>query len=249
MSPKQFESKLSGSSLKYQPLYKQVQERLTQLIVEQYWKPGEILPNEFKLADQFSVSQGTVRKALNALTDAKILNRKQGVGTFVSEHSGRQAIYRFFPVVADGERPTLPSAEVLQLKLKTANSEVAENLGLKTGDKVIFLSRRRLLNDEYCVLEDIYLPYKYFKAILDEPEIPHTLYHYYQTQFNLTVHNTVDKIKAVLARATDAKLLGIEKNQPLLKFTRLTYSIDGKRMEYRVNRCRSDHYHYLVNFE
>lgn len=249
MAPKQFDSKLSGSSLTFQPLYKQVEEYLTQLIVEQYWKPGEVLPNEFKLASQFSVSQGTVRKALNSLTDAKVLTRKQGIGTFVSEHTGHQALYRFFPVVADGKKPELPTAEILQLKLKSPPAEVLNKLDLNAREKVIFLSRRRLLNEEYCLLEDIYLPHKFFKGLLDDPEIPHTLYHFYQTRFNLTVHKTVDEIKAVLARASDAKLLGIEKGQPLLKFTRLTYSLDGKRMEYRINRCRSDRYHYLVDLE
>ena len=83
----QFENKLSNPSLAFQPLYKQVEEHVTQLIVEQRWKPGEMLPNEFALAEEFGVSQGTVRKALNSLTQAKILTRRQGVGTFVSEHT------------------------------------------------------------------------------------------------------------------------------------------------------------------
>lgn len=245
MAGKSFENKLSGSALSFQPLYKQVQEQLVQLIVEQHWKPGEMLPNEFQLASQFDVSQGTVRKALNAMTDAKILTRRQGVGTFVSEHTTHQALYRFFPLVADGKTPELPTAEVLKLAYVNASVTVRENLALNARDKVILLSRRRILNGEYCLLEDIYLPNKYFKGILDE-EVPHTLYHFYQTRFNLTVHNTTDKIKATLARASDAKLLAVQKGDPLLLFTRLTYALDGKRVEYRVNRCRSDKFHYLV---
>ncbi|WP_086933665.1 GntR family transcriptional regulator [Agarilytica rhodophyticola] len=250
MTPKQFDNKLSGSSFKLQPLYKQVEEHVIQLIVEQHWKPGEMLPSEFELASQYNVSQGTVRKALNSLTDSKILTRRQGVGTFVSEHTGHQALYRFFPLVADGEKPELPKAEVMQLRLlKSVSTEILNSLGLKAKEKVIFLSRRRILNGEYCLLEDIHLPYKYFKELLDEEEIPHTLYHFYQTRFNLTVHKTVDKIKAVLARASDAKALEIDRGEPLLKFTRVTYSLDGKIIEYRVNRCRSDRFHYLVDLE
>jgi len=249
MAPNQFDSKLTGSSLKFQPLYRQVQEHLTQLVVERHWKPGEVLPNEFELAKRFNVSQGTVRKALNALTDAKVLVRRQGIGTFVSEHSGQQALYRFFPVVADGKSPELPAADVLSLKLKTPTAEVSESLALAPGENVFLLARRRILNNETCLLEDIFLPERLFKGLLEEEEIPHTLYHFYQLRFSLTVHNTTDKIKAVLARASDAKLLGVARGQPLLKFTRLTYSLDGKRMEYRINRCRSDRYHYLVELQ
>ena len=98
MSSSQFDHKLSGPSLAFQPLYQQVAEYIKQLIVERRWQPGEMLPSEFKLADEFNVSQGTVRKALTLLTDTKIVTRRQGVGTFVSEHTAQDALFRFFPL-------------------------------------------------------------------------------------------------------------------------------------------------------
>ena len=113
MNKNRFDNKLSRPGLAFQPLYKQVEEHVTQLIVEQRWKPGEMLPNEFQLASELNVSQGTVRKALNSLTDDKILNRRQGIGTFVSEHTGHHSLYRFFPLIADGRTPELPKAELL----------------------------------------------------------------------------------------------------------------------------------------
>ncbi|MBE1301061.1 MAG: UTRA domain-containing protein [Alteromonadaceae bacterium] len=249
MTGAKFENKLSTPGLAFQPLYKQVEEHVTQLIVEQRWKPGEMLPNEFELAREFGVSQGTVRKALNALTDNKVLTRRQGVGTFVSEHTGHQALYRFFPVVEDGNSPELPRAEIVSLTRTEANERVARNLGLTVGEQVILLARKRFLNDIVCLLEDIYLPEKFFPGLVEEPVIPHTLYHFYQINFNLTVHKTTDRIKAILADASDANELGIKEGDPVLMFTRLTESLDGKIIEYRINRCRSDNYHYLVDFD
>lgn len=248
MTPKKFENKLSKSGPSYQPLYKQVEEYVTQLLIEQRWKPGEILPNEFKLAEEFNVSQGTVRKALNALTGSKILLRKQGIGTFVSEHTEQHALYRFFPLVADGKKPELPSSETLFRKIVPAPVEVAENLELKANEKVVFFSRRRMINDEICILEDIYLPEKFFKGFMEEQEIPHTLYHFYQTTYQHTVQDTSDKIKAISASKADAKLLQIKINDPLLLFTRVARALSGNLIEYRITRCRSDKYHYLVNF-
>lgn len=249
MAETEFGNKLGTSGLAFLPLYKQVEKHVTQLIVEQRWKPGDMLPSEFQLANEFGVSQGTVRKALNTLTDAKILNRKQGLGTFVSEHTGTPALYRFFPLVADNKNPELPTSEVLSLTVEQASKEIATALGLKARAKVALLKRRRTLNGEHCLLEDIYLPYKEFAGIEKEPEIPHTLYHFYQTNFNLTVQKTEDKIKAVLADGNDAKLLEVDKGAPLLWFTRSTKSLNDKIIEYRITRCRSDHYHYLVNFD
>ncbi|WP_299074051.1 GntR family transcriptional regulator [uncultured Paraglaciecola sp.] len=246
MNKSRFDNKLSRPGLALQPLYKQVEEHVTQLIVEQRWKPGEMLPSEFQLASELDVSQGTVRKALNSLTDANILNRKQGIGTFVSEHTGHHSLYRFFPLIADGKTPELPKAELMSVNTQVASKQVAKALELTPKSKVIVLSRRRILNNEFCMAETIFLPYKYFAKLEEQPEVPHTLYHFYQTQFNLTVRDTRDSIKAVLATKDDAQLLAIQAGQPLLEVTRVTHSLDNKAIEYRVSRCRSDHYHYLV---
>lgn len=249
MAEKELGRKLGTSGLAFLPLYKQVEKHVTQLIVEQRWKPGDMLPSEFQLADEFGVSQGTVRKALNALTDAKVLTRKQGLGTYVAEHTGRPALYRFFPIVEDDKAPELPESEMLSLSVQKPNEEVATALQIATDDLVVVLERRRMLNEEACILEDIYLPSQYFPNLEKEPEIPHTLYHFYQTHYNLTVHKTVDRVKAILAETKDAGLLGVEPGEPLIKFTRMTKSLDGVNIEYRVTRCRSDNYHYLVKFD
>jgi GntR family transcriptional regulator len=249
MKENRFDNKISSPGPAFQPLYKQVEEHVTQLIVEQRWKPGEMLPNEFQLAGEMGVSQGTVRKALNSLTTAKILTRKQGIGTFVSEHTGHHGLYRFFPLIADGKSPELPKAELLSIQVQAAAKDVLSALELKAKDKVVVLNRRRILNNEFCVAENIFLPRKYFKGLNKDSEIPHTLYHFYQTQFGLTVHHTQDSIKAVLASKEDVKTLGIKSGEALLQVTRIAHSLDGKAMEYRISRCRSDKYHYLVELD
>ncbi|TRY32042.1 GntR family transcriptional regulator [Aliiglaciecola sp. M165] len=251
MNENRFDNKLSGRNLAFQPLYKQVEEHVTQLIVEQRWKPGDVLPNEFQLASEFGVSQGTMRKALNALTDAKILTRKQGVGTFVSEHTGHSSLYRFFPLIGDGKKPELPHAQLDDIQVIDASEEIKQALELsdESPKKVIQLKRRRILDDVFCILETIYLPQNLFSGIETLKEIPHTLYHFYQTDFGMTVHKTSDSIKAVLATEDCAKRLDMKAGEPLLRVTRVAHSLDGKAMEYRVSLCRTDNYHYLVNLD
>ena len=249
MTSSQFDHKLGGPGLAFQPLYQQVAEYIKQLIVERRWLPGEMLPSEFKLADEFSVSQGTVRKALTLLTDTRIVTRRQGVGTFVSEHTAQDALFRFFPLQADGKGAELPKAELLGTELMSASLNVAEALGLSAKDKVARITRRRILDNEFCMLETIYLPARYFPDIDKRTDIPHTLYHFYQTDYNQTVFKTQDGIKAIIASPEEAKLLGIEPGQALLLVTRTTESIDGKLIEYRESKCRSDHYHYRVELD
>ncbi|MBU3021187.1 GntR family transcriptional regulator [Aestuariibacter sp. A3R04] len=249
MSSSQFDHKLGGPSLAFQPLYQQVAEYIKQLIVERRWQPGEMLPSEFKLADEFNVSQGTVRKALTLLTDTKIVSRRQGVGTFVSEHTAQDALFRFFPLQADGKGADLPKAELLSQEQIDPPEVLQVALAISAKEKVAKLKRRRILDNEFCMLETIFLPAKFFPAIEKREDIPHTLYHFYQTDYNQTVFKTRDSIKAVLATKSDAKSLGVEKGAPLLLVTRITESIDGKLIEYRESKCRTDHYHYQVELD
>ena len=79
-----------------QPLYAQVRARMMQRLIAGQWRPGEMLPSEFRLADLFGVSQGTVRKALDALAADNVVVRRQGRGTFVAEHDQHRALFHFF---------------------------------------------------------------------------------------------------------------------------------------------------------
>ena len=48
--------------------------------------PGDPLPSEQTLCDQFGVSRITVRRALADLAEQGYIERRQGVGSFVREH-------------------------------------------------------------------------------------------------------------------------------------------------------------------
>ncbi|MFN3614157.1 MAG: GntR family transcriptional regulator, partial [Rubrimonas sp.] len=67
------------------PLYEMVDSLIRKRLVENVWGPGTMLPSEIQLAKELGVSQGTVRRALDALVAEGLLNRRQGLGTFVSE--------------------------------------------------------------------------------------------------------------------------------------------------------------------
>ena len=53
----------------FRPLYAQVQDLLIERLASGHWRPGELLPAEPRLAAEFGVSQGTVRKALDRLAE------------------------------------------------------------------------------------------------------------------------------------------------------------------------------------
>ncbi|MCB2021631.1 MAG: GntR family transcriptional regulator, partial [Burkholderiaceae bacterium] len=62
----------------FSPLYQQIKALLTSSLQGGEWRPGELIPSETELAARFKVSQGTVRKAIDALADENLLVRRQG---------------------------------------------------------------------------------------------------------------------------------------------------------------------------
>jgi GntR family transcriptional regulator len=65
------------------PLYHQLKEIFTDKIANGEWKPGETIPNELQLCEQYGISRGPVRQALDQLVREGLLSRKQGKGTVV----------------------------------------------------------------------------------------------------------------------------------------------------------------------
>ena len=83
----------------FRPLYVQVMEIISKRIEKGEWSPGEALPAEPKFAEQLGVSQGTFRKDLDGIARNKLVVRRQGRGTFVTEHTPDQSLFRFFRIV------------------------------------------------------------------------------------------------------------------------------------------------------
>src|ERR1700754_1769973 len=72
------------SSQRPLPLYLQLARYLRGLIVGGKLGHRDALPSERELADRFSVSRVTVRKALRERSDGGLLEKLHGAGTFVN---------------------------------------------------------------------------------------------------------------------------------------------------------------------
>ena len=73
------------ASTSTQSLHAQIRDRFLGQIREGKLRPGDRLPSESEIMKQFSVSRGTVTRALRDLEVAGVLLRRRGSGTFVCE--------------------------------------------------------------------------------------------------------------------------------------------------------------------
>lgn len=228
------------------PLYEQVREALFRRIHTGAWAPGAALPNEFQLADELGVSQGTVRKALNRLADDKLIVRRQGRGTFVAEHTSADVLFRFFQFYdADGNRVSPESRNRKTRRGKATRSEAAR-LAIRREARVIRHTRVRTRDGIPFISETITLPEARFKKLGDRSEIPNTLYDVFQKDYGVTVGRTDEQLTVEAATAVVASQLKVAPGTPLMKIDRLTYSIDDRPIEWRISHCHLDGIHYAV---
>ena len=129
------------------------------------WRPGEAIPCEIDLARRFGVSQGTVRKAIDALAADNLVVRRQGKGTFVATHTEeRRSLFRFLRIGATTAATLRPRSRLLDVQRGKAGADVARLLALKAGDAVLVLRRVLDYAGEPVVLDEITLPAALFRG-------------------------------------------------------------------------------------
>jgi len=236
---------MNKATPRYQPLYKQVKATLLGYLAERRWKPGEAIPNEFRLAEELRVSQGTVRKALDEMAAENLLVRRQGRGTFVTEHDSHRALFHFFKLMPDEGERALPDSQLVSKSLDVATAEDSLRLGLSPAEAVIRLERLRLFAGKPVIHERIALPAQRFPGLVEMASLPNSLYSLYEQRFGYTVAKAEEKLRAVNATANDQRQLDVALGTALLEIDRLAISVDGIPLEWRLSRCASDGYHYL----
>ena len=233
-----------GLSL-HKPLYQQVDNIIRQRLIDGVWEPGDALPSEIQLASELNVSQGTVRKALNDMVAENLLFRRQGLGTFVSEHTERRALFFYFSIVGlDGSR-VLPESHLIHCEERNATLKEAEKLILDRGSKVIQLRRLRFFNDVPTIVELITLPLEHFPGLGTEIKFRNNLFRFYQKEYGITVGKAEEHLQAIAAEEEEAHLLQIATGQPLLEIDRVAKMLDGRPIEWRISHCDNTNYRYV----
>ncbi len=230
----------------FRPLYQQVRELLLDRIANGVWRPAEALPSEQTLAAELGVSQGTVRKALDSLASDSLVERRQGRGTYVAEHTQESAQFRFFKVsYADGRRtlPTCPKASITRRAAKVGERSI---LSLPEGAEIYQIKRDRLIDDTPAVRELIVAPADLFPDLGDHAPLPNAIYTLYQSAYGVSIVSAGERIRAIAATRDDASVLNVDPGSPLLQIERTAFDIAGRAIELRQSRFVTDNYMYAV---
>lgn len=230
----------------YRPLYRQVYDIVVRKVAQGLWRPGEALPSEQALARELGVSQGTMRKVLDALTAEKLLERRQGKGTFIAENTQERALFRFFRMARPGGERLTPERGEETVRVRASRAAEQARLDLIRGERVVEIVRTRLIDGRPAIRELIVLPASLFSGIERRTALPNTLYSLYQTEFGINIVAAREELSAIAATAEDQQVLGVAVGAPLLLIDRVAMSLQDRKVEWRVSRVRSDDLVYAV---
>lgn len=228
-----------------QPLHRQIRDLILERIQSGDWPPGTYLPSESRLAEDYAVALGTIRKALLDLAQEGIVLRRQGKGTVVASHDGDETLFRFLNLRrADGSR-VRPESRVLSVARGRATPEETATLRLGAEAQVIRIARVREVDGRAVIHERVTIDADRFAGLEARAEVlPNTLYQLYQRGYGQTVHQAEEALTALPADPDVAEALGIAPGTPCLHIRRIASDYQGQPLELRVSVIVTDGLYY-----
>ena len=231
----------------FSPLYRQIKSLIIQGLESGEWRPGESIPSETDLAARYSVSQGTVRKAIDEMAAENLLVRKQGKGTFVASHHDPRSFFRFLRLVPNSGDITPPQSVPLDRWRARAGQEASRVLGLELGSPIIIVRRVLKFSGKPIVLDELYLPGDLFQGLSLEvlQSYSGSIYSLFESRYGVRMIRAEERLRAVAADRQTADTLGVIEASPLLSVERVTYTYGDRAVEWRRGLYSTAEHYYL----
>ena len=231
------------------PKYIQISQWLTEMIQKGRYAPTDKLPSESKLSELFQVNRNTVRQAISDLVTKGWVEKKNGVGSFVTAHRGPSLKYTLQNISSTTDdmirMGLVPKTRLIQQTVIKAPPEVAEKLMLGKENRVILTERLRLGNQVPLMLERSYLPYPEFKDLL-KMRLTGSLYHLLTRKFHVKLQRSIQTFRAVALMGKDARLLKVPARSPGIFLESVIYDAKNIPVEALHAYHRGDQYVFEV---
>jgi GntR family histidine utilization transcriptional repressor len=207
------------------PQYVKLKQYILRHITNGDWPPLGRIPSENDLVTKFGVSRMTVNRALRELTDAGVITRVQGVGSFVAGPKAESAMFEVRSIRDEiVSRGQTHSVDVLTCEAVSARSTTATQFGLVPGATLYHSRLLHRADGKPLQLEDRFVNPLCAPDYLNidfQVEIPHQY-----LMRTAPLQRTEHVIEAEAASKRIAKVLEVADGTPLLTLSRRTWSRD-----------------------
>ena len=203
------------------PRYQAIADDLRDRISDGGFTAGRLLPSESTLSDEFSVSRVTVRRALEQLREAGLIDARQGLGWYVATEPVRQHLTRLGTVEEQLEASgAVAERRIIDFAFIDAPARISEILGV---ERVLEVRRLNLADGRPFARVTVWCPEALGSGLSRHDVEDHSFYEL----LGITLRGAEQTIGAAAASAEDAALLDVPAGSPVLVCERTTLSTDG----------------------
>lgn len=233
------------------PIYLQIERILTEQISQGILNPGDPIPSETGLAEQYQVSRMTARKAVDYLVRQGVVERQRGRGTFICHPTQELKMalpldshFAFSEVASKLNFPI--NNKVIHLEKVVAPTHVANELGIEPGTQVWYMKRLRLVGEVPFVFECSYMQAEPLFADLTIDDLNRSKYQYLLSK-GQSVKGSKKQIKAELPSEEVRVLLGLKRDEPVLFARSIGLLASGAPFEVSDIYYNQEHYTFTLN--
>lgn len=211
------------------PLYQQIAEPLTKLIMSGAIEPGRLIEDEVSLASRLEVSRPTARRALQDLVNDGLLVRRRGVGTRVTPTKVHRQI-GLTSLNKDLEAAGFkPRTEVLSYQVQLADKSQASLLNCSEGEEIVTIERLRWVNDSPLGIMHNTLPARIAPSLT---KLANNSLYGCLAELQVQMATAVQTLGARVVTEREAELLGLEVGSALVTMERTAYDSSGNVVEF-----------------
>lgn len=200
-----------------------VRAELMRRITERVWRPGERIPGEAELADEFGCARATVNRAMRDLAEAGLVERRRRAGTRVRLDPVRKATISIPIIRLEVERRGQAYRhKLLERKLEPPTAVVASRLDLDRATKLLHVTSLHLADSRPLIYEDRWINPAAVSDVLDEPFDKSSPNEWLVRNTPFT-HGEI-AFSAENARAGESEQLGVEAGSALFIIERTTWT-------------------------
>lgn len=209
------------------PMYLQVSEMLIRDIAAGRLADGARLPPEREMAASLGIAVGTLRNALDNLTEKGLLRRIQGSGNYVQARGELLGVYAFFRLERIGGGG-LPSADVLSLERLVKPADLPPFGSQPDAHRI---RRLRRLDGEPAAVEEIWLDAGRAER-LDRQDLSESLYLHYRLALGFSIVRAEDRVAVAPVPDWSSGVFGPPPKAIVGFVERVAWTDDGDSAEY-----------------
>ncbi len=211
------------------PLHRQLYLVLHDEIGRGVLAAGDALPSEQTLCDQFGVSRITVRRALADLADAGLIDRRHGVGSFVTQQSPMASDTAGGGSYLDNMRQVQFETEVdvIEWGIRAVPPAVGVRWDHRHDALHVLRVRRERRTGEPLMMTDAWLPAD-LADVVTESTLAHAPLYQLMSDAGVNLEYLEHEMTAEMAGPRTASLLGTTIGAPLIRVNRVAFAAGAR---------------------